>query len=447
MADETMLTYGIYTQPYPLQVSTAGSEESGEIRINVTVPTGNTVYCNEIDIYIPTNALSKTNEFTSACSSDKWTTGLGSDLREVTEEVNYTLIRFATKDSSYNLINYLLSFSIAIKNIVNIPTIINDLHIAEFSSQDGVNYTEKDATFSVQISQPVFYLKNFAASTAGGPASGQFSKGTPIRLTWDGNATIYRVRTQSNSALIYEGSAKSVDLPTGIQNTTTFVLEAEMSDTVWSQTDYLYEYLTISIINPDITPSSSAVSGNETVGGNLKVTGVVSGIGMCPPYSIIMYSGDVSINCYDSSGKGIKGTPYEGWQICNGNNGAPNLTDRFIVGAGIAPLNSSGGPDNHVHTTYVSSGQITIGNAGNHTHHPPAAWYSNTASSGRGITIVDRCGQDVASSVTSTDGDHTHPISVATTPFISQNPQPADSNGYFNRPMYYALYYIMRLPN
>ena len=45
----------------------------------------------------------------------------------------------------------------------------------------------------------------------------------------------------------------------------------------------------------------------------------------------------------------IHGIP-DGWTICDGTAGTPNLTDKFIVGAGGAyPVNATGGAVNHNH--------------------------------------------------------------------------------------------------
>ncbi len=65
----------------------------------------------------------------------------------------------------------------------------------------------------------------------------------------------------------------------------------------------------------------------------LDVKGAIAGIGVVPPGGIIMFSGDVTKG-FDENGTGIKGTPYEGWQLCNGKMGSPDLRDRFVAGAG-----------------------------------------------------------------------------------------------------------------
>jgi hypothetical protein len=49
---------------------------------------------------------------------------------------------------------------------------------------------------------------------------------------------------------------------------------------------------------------------------------------------IRMYSGDPGNGAiWNSQGHGVVGSEYDGWQICNGNNGSPDLSDKFIIGA------------------------------------------------------------------------------------------------------------------
>ncbi len=68
------------------------------------------------------------------------------------------------------------------------------------------------------------------------------------------------------------------------------------------------------------------VAGTLSVGGDLAVEGAIawgarSGIGVMPLGSIIMWFGDGN-------------SPPDGWTLCNGENGTPDLRGRFPVGAG-----------------------------------------------------------------------------------------------------------------
>jgi hypothetical protein len=49
-----------------------------------------------------------------------------------------------------------------------------------------------------------------------------------------------------------------------------------------------------------------------------------------PIGTLVDYSGPWD-GVFDTSGRGIVGGEWDGWAICNGQNGTPNLTDKFIV--------------------------------------------------------------------------------------------------------------------
>jgi hypothetical protein len=85
----------------------------------------------------------------------------------------------------------------------------------------------------------------------------------------------------------------------------------------------------------------------------LDVTGNIIGVGMVPPGGIVMFSGDID-KSFDAEGTGLKNTPYAGWQLCNGKNGAPDLRGRFALGTGQGPnltnrvMGLSGGEETHI---------------------------------------------------------------------------------------------------
>lgn len=121
----------------------------------------------------------------------------------------------------------------------------------------------------------------------------------------------------------------------------------------------------------------------------------------------------------------------EGWALCDGTNGTPDLRNRFIVGAGntFAVGNTGGSKDvtvipQHTHTAVTNT-------AGGHTH----LWQVMSAQSG-GTTLGAGTTYQQSSGSTSSVGNHTHSITLA---------DAGESGTDKNIPPYIALFYIMKL--
>jgi microcystin-dependent protein len=111
-----------------------------------------------------------------------------------------------------------------------------------------------------------------------------------------------------------------------------------------------------------------------------------------------------------------------GWALCDGSNGTPDLRNRFIVGAGDSySVDDTGGSATMAHTHGVDLPSFA-GNSGNNS----GAVRHDGAATG---------GNDIASHPHSHSIAHDHP---ATTSGAASNTE--------NRPPYYALAYIMKLP-
>lgn len=79
------------------------------------------------------------------------------------------------------------------------------------------------------------------------------------------------------------------------------------------------------------------------------------------------------------------------WFLCDGTNGTPDLTDRFVVGAGSSfPADDVGGAENHTHA-------VTIDSGGSHTH--------TGTNAGTALSIAQLPAHDHGNGVTNTDAD------------------------------------------
>ena len=119
-----------------------------------------------------------------------------------------------------------------------------------------------------------------------------------------------------------------------------------------------------------------------------------------------------------------------GWFLCDGQNGTPNLVDRFVVGAGSTyGLDSTGGSKDAVVVSHTHS--ISIASAGNHSHsvsgHQNA---SQTVGSQHGIGSPSSGSFALVFS-----GGHSHSLAVNNS---------GESGVDKNMPPYYALAYIMK---
>jgi hypothetical protein len=145
---------------------------------------------------------------------------------------------------------------------------------------------------------------------------------------------------------------------------------------------------------------------------------------LVPTGTIVMWSGDV------------EEIP-EPWALCDGQNGTPDLRDKFIVGAGGKYATREEGGQEQVELAVDHLPEHThptsMGNAGKHTH-------SFAGSDGGWAFPIARRGdsRDKAqgSIKTSEAGGHTHTV---------QTTAVGGNQGHENRPPFYALCYIIKL--
>jgi hypothetical protein len=164
----------------------------------------------------------------------------------------------------------------------------------------------------------------------------------------------------------------------------------------------------------------------------LQVVGKVKalsfeGDGAVPKGVIVMWSGEVD-------------QIPDGWTLCDGSHGTPDLRSRFIVGAGpggdlsYAPR-ASGDPDK------LPPVSVTTEPAGEHQHKFPAKYYARNflcgvAALGKNwCTGIDTSGSYQKEQPTQAAGIHSHTVAI--------NFDEANSGE--NRPRWYALCFIMKL--
>ena len=156
-----------------------------------------------------------------------------------------------------------------------------------------------------------------------------------------------------------------------------------------------------------------------------------------------------------------------GWTICNGQNGTPDLRNRFVLGAGDTyAVDATGGNESITLSTSQMPSHSHSGTTGgqdqNHTHDSGNLGTNNTG--GHTHTYIDQQGHNegyrpwkagdndcgARDKETDTDGAHSHNISGTTTGQSNNHAHSFNTNSSGSgssidiRPKYYALCYIMK---
>lgn len=128
----------------------------------------------------------------------------------------------------------------------------------------------------------------------------------------------------------------------------------------------------------------------------------------------------------------------DGWALCDGTNGTPDLRNRFVVGAGDTyEVAATGGEAMHTLTSSEIPSHThtaTTASAGKHTHTLGAD--RDTAQGTYGSSIHGAStGAESYKGSTNSAGAHTHTITVKET---------GGGKAHNNLPPYYALCYIIK---
>lgn len=185
-------------------------------------------------------------------------------------------------------------------------------------------------------------------------------------------------------------------------------------------------------VNGSITSNSVVTTNSLVVTNSISVNGFPNN-SLVPAGLISMWSGSVAPS---------------GWALCDGTNGTPDLRGRFIVsyGANTAPaagdlnptytIGQKGGENTHTLTVNEMPSHNHTGTTGDdapdHSHNSWAAYNTGfIGQNGRSATHSDN------TTITSGGASNRH-----------QHPIPSQGGGlaHENRPPYYVLAFIMKLP-
>lgn len=133
----------------------------------------------------------------------------------------------------------------------------------------------------------------------------------------------------------------------------------------------------------------------------------------------------------------------EGWFLCDGTNGTPDLRDRFVRGAdpkGDPKPLSAGDADHHSHYARPPSFNATADAAGEHAHRFPSSWYHRGLDDGK-FNGIDTNQQTLnLNPTTQGAGQHGHTVPISMPAFST------DLSTDENKPRWFALCFVMKGP-
>jgi hypothetical protein len=146
----------------------------------------------------------------------------------------------------------------------------------------------------------------------------------------------------------------------------------------------------------------------------------VAGAGV-PAGCILMWSGSIV-------------TIPAGWVLCDGNNGTPDLRNRFVVAAGgdyAVGATGNGSVPSHTH----GAGSFAAASGGAHTHTQRGCTIGTAGTGSTGMDGRGNVANDGNAGATASGGAHTHTVSGTSA---------AAGTGTANVAIHYALAYIMK---
>jgi microcystin-dependent protein len=124
-----------------------------------------------------------------------------------------------------------------------------------------------------------------------------------------------------------------------------------------------------------------------------------------------------------------------GWLLCDGSNGTPNLRNRFVCGTGSKyTLEETGGNKDAVLVSHTHT--VTLNSIGNHSHVATSfrGNYGCAFSYGASRFCTDGDGSRNLPLLINASGGHSHSVTLTSSGESATNA---------NLPPYYALAYIM----
>ncbi|GGZ33288.1 hypothetical protein GCM10010387_29280 [Streptomyces inusitatus] len=267
--DTTLLAYtvsqGLFT-----------GDPQAALDIAVTANTAGPVYCGQILIAIPVGPGGPgvfTAPPTASVSTNTWAPTSAPrrsadpySTPDTTADYTATIVYDALTGTTQPIGTGL---TLGLEGAVNNTFGDTEIQIRETSgtTPDPATFTTKETKVMVRKTPAGFYVRNFIATDPSSPTAPRtdFTKGADIRLQWESNGTNFKITTPSRT--IDLGTKTEYTLSGGVSRDTTLILTATSTSSTGSQA-VLYDKLTLTIANPDLTPTSVDITSTLDVKGS-----------------------------------------------------------------------------------------------------------------------------------------------------------------------------------
>jgi len=174
-----------------------------------------------------------------------------------------------------------------------------------------------------------------------------------------------------------------------------------------------------------LTVADGSITTDKIADGAITSEKLAPDLSLIPPGTIVMWSGSLS-------------EIPDGWALCDGTSGTPDLRDRFILSVS-AGENPGGIGGSHSQTLSVANlpphtHSFTTDPAGNHRHNVKLCKDGSPSSSRQPSSVSEVANRDYYSEYA---GEHTHSGTTNST---------GSGTPFDVRPRYYKLAFIMKLP-
>lgn len=352
-----------------------------------------------------------------------------------------------------------------------------------FTTLQGTNFSTGNAQITggtvvgiTNLSSTTLAATDFSSGNAvitGGSATGLASIGTTALTVTSSTATTAVVTNfSSGNAQITSGNITGLINLTSTNGTFTNLSVANLAISSGTTINTLGSF--IDLIGTNLTSGNVLISGgavNNVTMSNLTASSVSLSSATATTQAVTTNNTTLATTAFVHSvlparaivmWGGIVADIPTNWQLCNGQNGTPDLRDRFVVGAGnqYTPRQIGGNASitltetqipAHVHT-FTIAGNTAGAGTHNHILHDPGHVHTTgqiidtsiagiyTQQTGGTTGVSYRTGNVIAGVTMDSVSNHIHSVTLNDVSNTTGGDQPHE-----NRPPYYALCYIQKM--